>query len=367
MIKVGIIGTRGIPNNYGGFERFVEVLVGESIWKDEVHFIIFGEENSCDHSKNSGYSYIALNRKKSAGIGYYFESIAKAVFRCDIILCCGVGISVAAFIPKMCGRKLIINPDGCEWRRTKWSLLGRILIKLMYYPALLFADKIVIDAEALRNDFGKRFSSKSLYIPYQAIPPRLPGLSEGGLVPGVQLDLSDSFVAVIARLEPENNIAMICDAFVASNRPELSLIIVGNTDTDHFLESLKPSYGQTKNIKFVGGIYDQDLLNDIRDKALAYAHGHTVGGTNPSLLEALIACKGTLICHDNKYNREVAHNYAQYFSNKAQLSELFVKLPKKQVTKINNWFDERYVPAVIAKQYYGLFWLLANGETLHEL
>lgn len=362
MIKVGIIGTRGIPNRYGGFERFVELLVSESMWKGEVHFVIFGEENNHEHSKNSNYTFISLKHKKSAGIRYYFESVARAIRQCDIILCCGVGISVTAFIPKIFGKKLIINPDGCEWRRTKWSLLGRTLIKLMYYPALLFADKIVIDAEALREDFGERFSSKSVYIPYQATPPRLLGSSEEIYTTESLLNLSESFVVVIARLEPENNIAMICDAFATSNRPELRLIIVGSTDTVHFLQILEPLYGKTENIKFVGDIYNQDLLNYLRDKAIAYVHGHSVGGTNPSLLEALVACRGELFCHDNKYNKEVASNHAQYFSNKAQLCDFFVSLPEKQALKINNWYDERYLPSVIGKQYHELFNILIGGD-----
>ncbi len=356
MINVGIIGTRGIPNSYGGFERFVELLVLDPIWDGEVHFVVFGEENESDHSFNQNYTYIALSRNKSSGIGYYFESVWKSLKSCDVILCCGVAISIAAFVPGMFGKKLVVNPDGCEWRRTKWSAIGRLLIKAMYFPALLFADRIVIDAEGLRDDFGKRFSAKSVFIPYQAVsPPESNVYSDQEFLSLFGLSASSKYVVVIARLEPENNVDMICEAFNASLRTDLELIIVGNVDTKYFLDTLRATYFDLPNIHFVGGVYDQNLLNSLRQTATAYIHGHTVGGTNPSLLEALIACEGSLLCHDNKYNREVSGDNALYFADVAELKECFKSLSIDRLNSRNVWSDPRYDPKMIAMQYYKLF------------
>lgn len=356
MIKVGIIGTRGIPNQYGGFERFVELLVVDPIWIGDVHFFVYGEKNETNRAVHHNYTYVPLKRNKSAGITYYFESVSKALDTCDIVLCCGVAISVAAFIPRIYGKKLIINPDGCEWRRTKWSKVGRLLIRAMYFPALLFADRIVIDSEALREDFHQRFSFKSVFIPYQAVIPKEVNVCDGqDFLDRFGLHASSNYLVVIARLEPENNISMICEAFKMSQRDDLELVIVGNTDTNYFLNILVSQYSCLANIHFVGGVYDQNILNSLRRLASVYIHGHTVGGTNPSLLEALVVCEGALICHDNKYNREVAGDNAGYFSDVAGLAVILNSISVDKSPKSNSWSDSRYRPDVVAAQYRNLF------------
>lgn len=354
MIKVGIIGTRGIPNKHGGFERFVELLVADEIWQgSSIEFIVYGQQdvgsiNPWTRLENVGYS------KDNNPFLYYIKSVFQACKQCDIVMCCGVALSIFALWPVLTGRKFVINPDGCEWRRTKWSLLGRFLIRLMYWPTFLAAKKIVIDAEALRADFGLELSRKTSYIGYQAPKPHISALS---CETQEQWRLYRPYVLVIARLEPENSIGLIMDAFKTILQHDVELIIVGSTNTPYYIEHLRRL--SSSNIRFLGPIYDNQVLNELRSNCIGYIHGHTVGGTNPSLLEALATVHGHLYCHDNKYNREVAGSEPQYFGSVQDLVKLLEKLmTSMNATSVNYRVptrSERYEPTAIALQYMKLF------------
>lgn len=353
MITVGIIGTRGIPNTYGGFERFVELLVDEPIWKEnDIHIIVYGENNDGVHNAWTSVRKVGV-AKSNNPVTYYVQSTKLATSECDIIFCCGVGLSVFAFWPRIRGKAFVVNPDGCEWRRTKWSFIGRILIRMMYTPALWAANRIVIDAEALRSDFGRALGNKASYIGYQAPEPKVTPLSD---TTRNKLTLTRPFMLVIARLEPENNIDIIVQAFSELNNPEVDLIIVGGVKTRFFQETLSV-LAQT-HVRFVDAIYDQNILGELRSNCLAYVHGHSVGGTNPSLIEAISTVRGHLICHDNKYNREVAGNEAGYFKDVVQLRGLFERICAGDIHSVNHRAvsrDNRFHPGIIAQKYLDLF------------
>lgn len=348
-ITVGIIGTRGIPNNYGGFERFVELLIAEHE-KNDFTINIFGEKNK-SYYDNENYHYTILKTKKSNGIIYYIESLFKAIIKCDVIFCCGVSISFLSFLPRVFGKKLIINPDGCEWERERWTKFQRFLIRVMYFPALLFANKIIVDSQSLKSDFGKLFNRKYVYIPYQN-----PSITFAKtmdlkkLLDSKNIRLCKDYILVIARLEPENNLKVICDAYIES-KSKKQLIIVGKIDTKFYLRKLKRYNNLSNNIIFTDGIYQQDILNTLRKNALLYIHGHSVGGTNPSLIEALGSCLGNIACHKNKYNMEVAKDYAKYFADKKQLIKIILDTDKSFLKDINNWDDPRFNSQKIYQDY----------------
>ncbi len=352
-IKVGIIGTRGIPNNYGGFERFVELLIKEHDTKNNINFTIYGEKNQINEYDDKKFEYVILRTSKSNGMIYYIESLFKSMFQCDIIFCCGVSISFMSFLPRILGKKLVVNPDGCEWKRSRWSLLQRIIIKSFFLPTFIFSNKIIIDSESLESDFSELFKNKYFYIPYQ-----IPDSSFSGkdtinqLFKSKGIDCLQNYNLIIARLEPENNIEEICKAFTSS-KDKKPLIIIGKTDTN-FYKSKLFNYNNKNKIYFFGGIYDQSILNELRKNASLYIHGHSVGGTNPSLIEALSVCEGKIVCHKNKYNMEVAKDNAQYFNNVDELRTLIndnviVKLKK------NDWSDIRFNSEVVYKNYIRQF------------
>lgn len=354
MYTVGLIGTRGIPNRYGGFERFVELLVDHPSWSARgVQFKVYGEGEDRVYNAWTQLRRVGLVKNERPML-YYARSAMLATRECDIVLCCGVGLSFFAWWPVLRRRALVVNPDGCEWRRTKWSWLGRQLIRAMYWPALAAARSIVIDAEALREDFGAALGDKASYIAYQAPMPRRVALRDSTRE---RYGLVRPFVLVIARLEPENNVHLIVGAFRALAQDGVDLIVVGGTTTPFHTRVLGPQ--ASPRIRFVGAIYDQAMLDELRSNCLAYLHGHSVGGTNPSLLEALATVRGRLICHDNKYNREVAGDEAGYFADEAALSEQLRQLvePKGLLmpTHREPTRDARFHPDTIARRYMELF------------
>lgn len=347
-VRVGIVGSRGIPNRYGGFERFVEQLVASPEWNDgQFHFVVYGENPPTNFNAVTVTRQVPARKSKSP-LEYCGRATQMAVRECDVVLALGVGISFFSILPRLSGKPLVINPDGVEWKRSKWSALGRIALRALYYPALFFADRIVIDAEALRSDFPKFFSHKMTYIAYPAVQP-VGGADQAAALAGLGID--GPFLLVIARLEPENHIAMIVEAFAQAGRADQTLIIVGATNTRYFngvLGNQRPL-----NVRYLGAIFDQTILNALRARCAAYIHGHSVGGTNPSLLEALVCVNGSLFCHDNKYNREVAGERARYFCDARQLSELMgsTHLDAPDAGTPEALVDERFRPGNIAAKY----------------
>lgn len=356
LLTVGIIGTRGIPNRYGGFERFTELLVGHSGWETEnINFIIYGESPNSQFNAWTSTKNIGINKSKN-GISFYRKSAVMAADKCDIVISCGVGISIFALMVRLRGAILVVNPDGCEWRRSKWSIIGRLLIRAMYWPALAAAQYIIIDAEALREDFGLNRSARTRYIGYQAPEPHFTPLKQETIQ---ALALSNQFVLCIARLEPENNIDMVVEAFLELVQDDLDLLIVGPTSTPHYFEKLMPFQTKAPRVRFLGAIFDQNILDELRSNCVAYVHGHSVGGTNPSLLEALASVGGAILCHDNKYNKEVAGSRALYFDGPTQLAEKLGKLDRGissnsiSLSKIKP--DSRFEPDNIYRLYRELF------------
>lgn len=348
-IRVGIIGTRGIPNSHGGFERFVEVLADHPSWSDgPIRFTVYGEHPPRTYNAWTELKEVPYQKKERPFL-YYASSAVLASRDCDIVLSCGCGISLFAFWPKWKSRLLFVNPDGCEWRRTKWPWWLRMIVRAVYTPTLFAADRIVLDAEALREDMGRRYEAKSTYIGYQAPEPHCSGLSS---VTRQRYGLDRPYVLVIARLEPENNIRPTLEAVQRMGRPDLDCIVVAPTTTAHYVSELAAF--ASDRIRFVGGIFDQAVLDELRGNCTVYVHGHSVGGTNPSLLEALATVRGDLVCHDNKYNREVAGSEAHYFSDSDQLTGLLGDLLESKAGR-QPIRDPRFHPDEIAARYRSLF------------
>lgn len=322
---VAIIGSRGIPNSYGGFESFLEAFCSSNQVKDSlVKIIVYGEQPSTEVGNIETVHLGVLKSQRPTW--YYVKSTLKALKKADIVMSCGVGVSPVAVLVKLAGKKLVVHPDGVEWNRSKWTRLQRGLIRLMYYPALAFADNIILDSGALAAAFPRWCSRKSTYIAYPA-PPLMPRRHPRGID-------CQNYALVIARLEPENNIEMIISGFLkSSHQHEMPLFIIGAIDTTHYRERLA-KYASDRII-FLGPIFDKDRLANFRDGARIYFHGHSVGGTNPSLLEILASHARKIACHDNVYNREVALDDAAYFSTSSDVtSTIYESLGESE--KMNN-------------------------------
>jgi rhamnosyltransferase len=333
---IGIVGARGI-NNYGGYERMLADLVPRLVQKG------YGVRCSCEKPANGEHiaddtgatlDYFPLKPpvnytlRKAFELLYDIFFVLKYALVCDVVYVLGIYGGAALLVPRVLGREVIVNTDGLEWKRAKYQILERCIIILYFGVSLNLATKIVVDNEALRRFIGARHHSKVSFIPYGVAHQRSQPwdaaklghcisekLGAGAIEPG-------KYWLLVSRLEPENNIDLIVKGFVEAN-PKYPLVIVGDF-TSHRYEKWvheQASNGTSATVHFLGAIYDSEILWMLRQHCVAYIHGHSVGGTNPSLLEAMIS-KNLILAHDNPFNREVCGRFAHYFSTSTDVSNL---------------------------------------------
>lgn len=314
-MKIAIIGSKGIPANYGGFETFAFHLAKSLSVRHEIT-VVNEKENAA-----SGFDFpvkiIHSDFMKSKNpLKYYKQSLELVSDSNDIVLVCGVGGSV--FYPKFRSKIICItNVDGVEHRRGKYTFLQRWLVYLLQYTATLFSKHIVADSNEIRKYWKNRFGISENKISSIAYGAEVPLSFDDSVL--LKYGLSkDAYFLVVARLVPENNLELILKAF-SKYKGEKRLVIVGSTDDNPFARKI--SIVNDERIVFTGGIYQKDKLDSLRKNSFAYIHGHSVGGTNPALLEAM-AAKCICICHDNVFNREVAGNEQNYFADEKQLLKL---------------------------------------------
>jgi glycosyltransferase involved in cell wall biosynthesis len=318
-MRLAILGTRGIPASYGGFETFAEQLSTRLAHCGmEVTVFCPSEGRRAD----ANYRKVRLKYVKFRPLGMFSQTIwdsacfwsARKNF--DVVYMLGVGAGFAAWIPRLFGTIVWINSDGLEWKRSKWSMLQRTYLALAEALSVLFASRIVADADAIAEYLRKRYRrlKKISTIAYGAdIPAKAPDrnlLADWGVEP-------DSYYLVVCRLEPENHLLEIVEGFERSNSP-LPLVIVGSVENPNaYVRNLLAD--RSGRVRFIGTVYDKEKLTALRYFSRAYLHGHSVGGTNPSLLEAM-ACSNLVIAHDNPFNREVLGALGLYFKTSADVS-----------------------------------------------
>jgi glycosyltransferase involved in cell wall biosynthesis len=317
--KIGIVGTRGIPNAYGGFEQFAEYL---SKYLSDNGFEVY-VYNSHEHPyQDSTWQSVNLIHKfdPESRLGSFGQFIYdfNCIIDCrkrhfDVILQLGyTSSSIWSFLmPK--NVKLVTNMDGLEWKRTKYSKLVQSFLKLAEKWAVNSSDMLVADSLGIKEYIDRKYSVNSVYIPYGANLMQNP---DSEILANYDLK-EKNYYLVIARMEPENNIELIIQGYLLSN--SLSpLVLIGNCNTT--FGKLMQSRYKSKNVMFLGPIYNLEYLNNIRYYSKAYFHGHSVGGTNPSLLEAM-ASYANIIAHDNIFNRAILENDSKYFLTSSDIVE----------------------------------------------
>jgi len=326
-MRIAILGTRGIPNLYGGFEEFAQNLsVGLKEKGHEVYVY-----NSSEHEyKCSSYNNVKIINKycpeskigSSAHFIYDFLSCLDASIRqFDIIY--NLGYQSAApgiFIFRILKSKSIwiTNMDGLEWKRQKWSKSIKWLTKKMEALAVNSSSHLVSDNLGIQEYFKKEYNKNSSFIAYGA---NIYSNFKTEFLDSYNLN-KDNYYLIVSRLEPENNISTILDGFVKSNS-KFDFIVIGNHNSKYG-EYLKLRYSEKKQIRFIGGVYEKERLNSIRKYSKLYFHGHTVGGTNPSLIEAMaLRCK--IISHKNQFNKSVLKDFGNYFETSDDISKLILK------------------------------------------
>ena len=364
-MRIAIIGTRGIPNHYGGFEQFAEYLSkelvggGHDVWVYNSHNHPYQQKEW--NGVNIIHKYDPENKIGTLGQFLYdllcILDTRKKNF--DIILQLGyTSSSVWGFLLP---RKSIIvtNMDGLEWKRTKFSKPVQRFLQFAEKLAVKSSDYLVADSIGIQSYLKGKYNVDSTYIAYGANKVnsfREETLSKYALT-------AASYSMLIARLEPENSIEEILDGVVLAGQI-VPFLVIGKHNTK-FGEYLKQKYKAYSYIQFLGGIYDIEVLNDLRYYAKLYFHGHTVGGTNPSLLEAMAS--GAMICaQDNIFNKSILGSDAIYFKDSLDVANILNgnNIFDNEIFKSNNFtkIEQLYSWSCITNQYLKLFIDVKSAE-----
>lgn len=313
MKKVAIIGTVGIPACYGGFESLVENLTKNT--SREIKYTVFCSSRSYEkkflHHNNAELIYLPLKANGVQSIFYDILSLFKCLFiKPDVILILGVsGCIFLPFFMAFSRSKVVTNIDGLEWKRDKWGTWTKRFLKWSEAIAVKFSNVVVTDNQAISDYVLFEYSVKSNVISY------------GGdhALRDINLELKNERYALgLCRIEPENNVEMILEAFAKSGE---KIKFVGNWNSSDFGCSLKTKYCNYQNIELLDPIYDLDELYRLRRQSSIYLHGHSAGGTNPSLVE-MMHFGIPILAFDCNFNRYSTDNKASYFKTSDELVNL---------------------------------------------
>ncbi|WP_413533403.1 DUF1972 domain-containing protein [Empedobacter brevis] len=356
-MKIAILGTRGIPNYHGGFEQFAEFFAVYLANKGEDVYVYNSSLHPYKENKYKGVHIITCKdpEDKLGTPGqflYDLNCILDARKRnFDIILQLGYTSSTIWWwlMPKKA--IIVTNMDGLEWKRTKYSKKVQNFLKYAEKLGAVHSNHLISDSLGIQSYLKDKYHKDSTYIPYGA---DIFEDKKEDILKEYNLE-KEKYSLLIARFEPENNLEMILDGVTESNVDE-PFLVIGKHETS-FGEYLKNKYKSFSNIRFVGGIYDLKKLNNLRYFSRLYFHGHSVGGTNPSLLEAMAS--NTLICaNNNNFNKSILKNNAFYFNDHKDVKKLYSQLIKEQ--HLNLIYNNK---TAIQKEFN---WNIINNK-YHEL
>ena len=344
MKKIGIVGTVGLPAQYGGFETLTEYLAKELSEKYDITVFCSSKsyKEKIEYYKGTRLKYINFDANGISSIPYDIISIFKSLKFADTILILGVSGCICLPIIKLFRKKrIVVNIDGLEWKREKWGNFAKWFLRLSEKMAIQYANVVIADNIAIKNYVKNEYGVHSELIAYGSDHVKREELSDELL--GKYPFLNNPYAFKVCRIEPENNIHIILEAFKEYNA--LNLVIVGNWKNSKYGVELKERYKNCENIFLLDAIYDQNILNQIRSNCYVYIHGHSAGGTNPSLVEAMYLGL-PIIAYGVEYNLETTKYKAKYFKNKMELQNTLSNITENELQIISKDMSE------IAKKYY---------------
>lgn len=344
-LRVAVIGTTGLPARYGGFETLAHHLVDQL--GEEMDFTVYCSNKyfAKSTSRLSVFNgaklvYLPLNANGYQSILYDMISILHAIRKSDVLLVLGVsGAMLLPFVKMFSKKKILVNIDGQEWKRPKWNWVAKKILGFSEKLAVRYADVVISDNVVIQKYVQDCYGLTNVNL-----------IEYGGdhvckqPLTAMHLEnfpfLNEPYAFNVSRIEPENNIHMILDAF--SRAPHQKLVMVGLWNHGEYGMKLRDKYSNFSNIHLLDPIYDQDQLNALRSNANFYVHGHSAGGTNPSLVEAM--CLGLpILSYGIDYNRETTNHRARYFNN-----------PEELLNQLHFFTEEDLSRMGIELQQYGL-------------
>lgn len=312
-LRIALVGTRGVPARYGGFETCVEE-VGQrlvALGHEVVVYCRSTEDRGEPRTEYKGMKLVqlpALKKRSLETLSHTGLSVGHLFFnRVDVAVVFNSANAPWLPVLRAAGIPTATHVDGLEWKRAKWGKIGKRYYRGAESLAVRWSDALIADASGIQDYYLEEFGVESTYLAYGApIIESAPSdrLAELDLAPG-------QYHLVVARFEPENHVHVMIEGYVRSDAA-LPLVVVGSAPYSDAYTELTTSLGDHR-VRFLGGVWDQELLDQLYANARVYWHGHSVGGTNPSLLRAMGAGVATN-AFDVNFNREVLGTNGEYFS-----------------------------------------------------
>ncbi|MBA4417156.1 MAG: glycosyl transferase family 1 [Syntrophus sp. (in: bacteria)] len=359
-MKIAILGTRGIPACYGGFETFAEELSIRLVERGH-EVTVYGRSNIIRYPEKvyKGVHLVILptiSHKYFDTVVHTFISFIHSLFKdFEIILLCNAANSMFSFIPRLTGKKVIINVDGIERMRAKWNALGKLWYRVGEVCACIFPNVAISDAKVIEEYYRKTYGKKTVFIPYGAQTERV--LSTGTL-DRFGLKPQDYFLYV-SRLEPENNAHLVIKAF-EKIKTDKNLVIVGDAPySEEYIRQIKNT--KDPRIIFTGFVFGEGY-KEFQSHAYCYIHATSVGGTHPALIESM-GFGNCVIVNGTPENREVVRDAAIIFDENSESSlqeklEMVIDrhaLVEEFRKKARRMIEENYTWEKVTGDYENLF------------
>ena len=348
-LHLHILGVTSYPGQYGGFETLVNNLLEQNIFVNNFNITVYcSTAHKADHHsdiipKNIHREWISFNANGISSL--IFDALAlirSARHSADVILVLGVsGAFMFPLVRLFTRSKIVCNIDGLEWNRDKWNIFAKLRLKLLEWFAVKFAHKIIADNEVISQYLLSKYRKTSVQIAY--------GGDHIQAMNDHRFDIPyDSFDYALCRIEPENNISMIVEAYRKLDR---NIVIIGNWEHSKFSQDIRDRCKNVRNIFCMPAIFEKEFLSYIRTHSSIYVHGHSAGGTNPSLVEA-IHFDVPIIAFDCDFNRAtLKYSDVDYFSS---ADELTIILQKNKHVATHKHLREKYSWKKISSQYVDL-------------
>ncbi len=350
-MKIAIVGTQGIPNTYGGFETLAEYLVMHLSSEFDITVYCSSPDNKTDISNYLGAKlrYLPLSSHGSIGMLYDSISLIDAVVRYDKVLFLGFGAGFVAPLLKPFKDKIILNFGGLDWQRDKWSPKAQWVIKKCEQFLVRNSKVVIADNKGIQDYIIREYNINTPLIAYGGDQAQKRSIDENRL--HAYPFLKSDFAFCVTRIQPDNNIVMILEAM---KEVEMPMVMVGNWKSSEFGVKTQKKYGCYPNLYLLDAIYDRNILDELRSNCKIYIHGHSAGGTNPSLVEAMYLGL-PILAFSSGYNEYTTHNKAIYFKNSNDLTQKVRNLDSLDLDKIGIKMKEiaknDYIWSKIAQQY----------------
>lgn len=354
--KIFISGTNGLTAQYGGWDQLIRNVSEKLSEEYEVicHGSFFDANTELESLFKSRVKLFKLKANGASSIIFDFRCLLDSYLNGGV--CIMIGTSGGIFFPifKFLGLKILVNPDGFEWKRSKWSFLARIFLFISDYLAINFSDLVICDHPIIQKRVKKLSNTKTVYIPYGGDNAKKNKFKNSN-APNIDNLKEFEYFFKVCRIEPENNIHIVIKAAIEAN---VSLVIVGNWSNSDYGKNLKNYYSSKvyNKIYLLDPIYDPYELGALRSNCISYIHGHTVGGTNPSLVEAM-SLGLDIICQKNVFNQYTTNFEATYFNDLKDLVEILKHKNKKESyvscgKKMKKIASSNFTHQIVSQSYF---------------